>query len=358
MSQFKLTVPDDASDIPRFGQAVEAARDTIVLELRNFFRSSQWNRLGTAEWDSSEIPMIEKFAVADGSFDPYETVVSIVSEYPNIDEALPQIAVLVGNVSNKRMGIGGPHVEVVQDYPSITFPTSEPFALSNGDTLAFRTMLDGFNWTDSVVTFSSLTSANLATLTAAEAADIINSQSIYAHATASNGQVTLHLKSREYFPKATSIEILAAGSSAPVLAAFGLAGGEADDIYNVNNLPKFRTHQALEVQINLDLLAESPTLRLELADLLMSWVSHWLEKQFFTFMTWDTPNESYQMILHQEVSLGSQSSIPRPPSNKSKLHVQRLSFTLSVFGYLDRPTTNGVWVGSDLVSESNLPMSN
>lgn len=336
-------MPTDTLDPPRFAQPQETACDAFVLELRNYLnRSQSVGRL-------AEMPTLQKYAVGyESGTDPYETTVQILQEFPDVLENLPHVSVTAGNARNKRLSIGRPVLGVVQLAPRVDTVSTEPFALAAGEVLRYRTMPDGVNWTASSVTFAADRFPTAAPVTAALAADVarvINEQSLYAYATAlPSGAVRIATGGVYGQGRPNAIEVLAT-TDANVLSEFGLAGGEADDTENTARPPMLRYHQATELSVNIDVICADSNTRRELSDLLYSWSTFWLERQHFelygrgVFDPEAYPDEHYQISMHQEITLGAETAVPRPGDQKDKVHTQRVTVPCTLIHYIDRSVT-------------------
>lgn len=123
-------VPDDLNDPARYGQSVETTKDAFVLELRKFFRTTQFT---TAK--RVELVNVEKYAIGFGTgLDPYATYVQIVQDFPDILERLPHIAVTAASGTNRRMGVGRPVIAATQLQPRVESANEGPYALANATT--------------------------------------------------------------------------------------------------------------------------------------------------------------------------------------------------------------------------------
>jgi len=338
------TVPDDLNDPPRFSQVIETTKDAFVLELRRFFDINQ-----TAA-RLSELPTIEKYAIGFApSQDPYETTVAILQEFPDVLEQLPHISITAGGGRNKRLTFGRPLIAQTQQPPRVVGTAGETFALADNDQLVFRTKPNGVDWVTSTIVFRSARFPTANPITAALADDVarvINEQALYARASVvdiGGGTQAIQLATGGLQGRCmpNAIEILT-GTSANVLTELGLTVGQADDSTNTARPPMNRYHNGAEVTVNIDVIAVDPNVRRELADLVFSWATFWLERKHFELLGRSVFDETiteehYQIIIHQEVSFGGEQDVARPNDMKDKIHFQRVTVPVSTFMYLDRP---------------------
>lgn len=353
---FRPTVPDDAQDPPRFGQILETTKDAFVLELRNFFGQVQpTGRI-------AELPTIEKYQVSEGSeFDPFLTGVEIVQEYPDILEHLPHIAVTAAGGQNQRMTVGVPFIATVQYPPEVTGSATGPFDLSTAPsaqefTLRYRTQpFRNGEWVTSETILRQSRFADWTTATAADVVRVINEQALYACARLSpEGFIVIEAGGLRGRTRPNTIEIL--GSSTPgILTLLGFSAGQQDNSFNTARPPRHRYHMASSLNINIDVLASDVNVRRELADLVYSWATFWLARQFFEFQgrsTHDrtvTPEEWYQIIFHQETSVAGHQDNQRLQDGKDKVHMQRVTVPVTTIQYIDRAvrqTDGSNWIAN------------
>lgn len=322
-------VPDDLNDPPRFSQAIETTKDAVVLSLREFFDD---NTQPTGR--RQELPTIEKYAIGDD--DPFLTTVEIVQEFPDILEKLPHVSITASAGNNRRMTLGVPLVAQVQDPPRVIGTAVEPFDFTTPQTLRYQ--VGYVDWPSEVV-FAPARFATPAAATAAEVAQVMNNQALYAKARVqSNNSIGLLAGGREGGGR--SITILDT-SDALALTTLGFTAGQTDDWNNTTRPPANRYHQGSTVTINVDILTTDRNTRQELADLVYGWGTFWLERTNFelTGRSWTNEavqGEYYHCIAHQEVSFGAKSEVNRPQDQKDKVHIQRVTIPFTTYYYLDR----------------------
>lgn len=349
---YRATVPTDLDDPPRFGQALETAKDAFVLSLRRFF-----DRVQASPGRLTEAPTIEKYAIHPSGEDPFETTVAIVQDHPDVLEALPHVAVVAASGRNARQTFGRPLIAQVQPPPRIDATLAEPYALAGGDTLeltvkgpdAVTDVVDAIVF--EVGRFPVAT--GIAAATAADVARVINEQALYVRAKVIDVGGTPAVRVQTGGPLDGKLEItVSAGTSANVLTVLGVAAGASDNYLATARPPANRYHQSTVVNVSVDVLAEDPNVRRELADLVYSWATFWLEDQHFTLLGRNVFDESitapggeviedehYQVVLHQECNFGAEAAVPRPNDAKDKVHVQRLQVPVTCNQYLDRDVT-------------------
>lgn len=349
--QFRGTAPDDRFDPPRFGQMVETTKDAFVLALRSFFDDTQIpNR-------RSELPVIDKYATGFAAgLDPFETTVQIVQEYPDILEQVPHISVTAGGVQNRRLTTGltligqpqyPPRVEGTATGPYDTTPAPPlppPFLAQPVLTLRYRTQPRQRGvWVESQVVFAPSRFASPAAATVEDVVRVINEQALYIQASVTpEATIRLEAGGRGGGIRDTAIEILGT-SDAVLLERLGFSAGQSDNFLNTARRPRNRYHMAGDVTVNVDVISVDPNTRQELADLIYSWATFWIERDNFEIQgrTWDdedvnAPEEWFHVVFKQEVSMGANSEVPRPGDGKDKLHIQRVTVPVTTFLYLDR----------------------
>lgn len=429
--EYAPTIPSDQNDPPRFGQVLETVKDVFVLELRKFMESAQ-----VSATRRTELPTIEKFTTFGDGSDPFSTVARVVQKYPNLAERLPHIAVTAASGRERKVGPGIPITALVQEAPRVTTPESEPFALEDGDSLAFfittkrrshQTVASSFVETITFAADRFPTGDPINEATAADVARVINEQARYLRARASAGQVIIELKGT---PTPLSIEVHESSSS-NALTAFGLgrsgvldeidaAGapnivlvsatddfssedvgrfvvlsdsgyafrnngrfpitaatddtltitnryaldepitearwfiGYRDDYKNPERPPMRRYTLAWKLSVNIDVLCHEENTRNELADLVLSFFSFFVEEKYYTF--WGrTPfqgqtaqGEHFQVILQPGVRTTAENEIPRPGDGTNKVFVIGFSVDIDLFWELDRDARLGILDFSNL----------
>lgn len=336
---FRATTPDDLNDPPRFAQIVETTKDAFVLELRQFFDRNQ-----TAQ-RLDELPTVEKYALGYGpSEDPYETTVSLFQEFPDVLEHLPHVIVTAGGVTNKRMTVGRPIMAQVQLPPRIETGNDGPYALVDGDILQYRTKPNGIDWTTSSVVFKASRFPTANPITAAlplDVARVFNEQGLYAEALAITGTGVRFQVGGPFGNQTPNAFEVLSGTSANVLSELGLTVGQSDDSENPARPPMNRYHMAGEVQVAIDVITTDVNTRRELADLVYSWATFWLERQHFELLGRSGFDESiadehYQIIVHQEVTMSGEQVVMRPGDQSDKVHIQRVNIPVTSLLYIDR----------------------
>jgi hypothetical protein len=177
---FSACIPDDLLDPPQFGGILELVKDTLVLELRNFFRDSNINSARR-----TELPEIQKYSISNDALDPFSTSVTIVQKYPEILEHLPHIAVLASNSTERKLSFSVPVIAIVQNPSSVVSAAFEPFALTDGDQLVIRTTPAPRKPVYETITFTAdrfPTGNPIGSALAADVAKVINEQAQFFNA--------------------------------------------------------------------------------------------------------------------------------------------------------------------------------
>jgi len=336
------TIPDDGTDPPRFGQIIETTKDAFVTELKKFFDR---NRITNSRL--REIPTIKKF---DFSFkrseSSYETAVKIIRKMPDINENLPLVAVLAATGRNLPMGIGGQFVAPVSARTFVQGSQIEPFNLEDNQTLIYQTITPQKERLTSVVLFRDHRFSNIAAATAQEVVDEINFQALYARASVGEGgRINLAYGGPVSGPQGNSVsgdieigdEESDPGTAA---AALGFSPGQKSE-YSATT-PFNRYHQAMSLDIAIEVVSEDENIRTELADLVWSFFTFYMDERDYMFLgrtIFDPsiPNETYQVIIKPDPSMAGESEVPRPGGDeRDKLYVNRLNVPVTTLWYTDR----------------------
>jgi hypothetical protein len=358
--RYVATTPDDTIDPPRFGQPLETTKDAFVLELKRFF-DREFQTLNRVQ----EIPTIRKF---DVSFTPgessLETAVKLIQKLPDINEDLPLIAVVGASGRNLPMGIGTQKVAPVIIPPFITSSNTEPFALADEDTLLFKTTDKEGTEFDTTVIFRGSRFSNIAAATAVEIVQEINFQVLRAKGSVSaTNAINLAYGGIQTPDVLGDIEITGGTS----LTALGFTIGQKAEYSTI--VPANRYHQATSLEIAIEVATEDYNIRTELADLMWSFFTFYMDERDYTFMgrtIFDTsiPNETYQVIIKPDQSMAGEQEVPRPNDDIDKIYVNRINVPVTTILYADRSvlvpgTTDPFYIEAEnIVYDETLPFKN
>lgn len=365
LRKHEATEPADPLDPARFSQLAETTADAFVLELRKYF-----NRAQTVE-RITELPTIDKYAMgwAPGQ-DPLETVIQIAQDNPDLIENLPHVAVTAVSATNRPIAIGRPFVAQTQLSPRLLGSLPEPYALTDGATITYRTKPDGVNWVASTIVLRAQSFPTGDPITAALAADVvrvINNQALYARASISSGGNIQLTTGGPGGGRTTPNAIEITGGTA--LAALGFTIGQTDNDRNPERPPMNCYAHSADMQVSIDVIAEDPNTRREVTDLVYGFLTFWAERklyQFFGRATFDEayPDDDYHIILGGQVRLSPPQSTARPEDGKDFIHVQRIDCPCVTTMYIHRPvlvpygpSTGQGWrtEASDLTPDDDLP---
>lgn len=367
-NRYRSTVPDDLNDPPRFAQILETTKDAFVLSLREFFNGDQ------VPGRCQELPTIEKYAAGfAASDDPFLTTVEIVQEYPDILEALPHVSVTAASAQNRRMTIGSTLVAQVQYPPRVEGTATPTFDLSTTDgsprMLRLRTQPNRSGiWEESCISFRQSRFVDWTAATLAEVLRVFQERPDFIQAFETT-EGTLGIQcggARGGDRRPNAIEIL--GTSDPdLLTALGFTVGQSDNSLNQSRAPQNRYHMSSAVTINVDVLSVDPNTRREVADLIYSWATFWMERNNFELQgrTWQdeavsSPEEWYHISFHQEVNLGAHQETARLNDAKDKIHIQRITIPVTTWMYIDRAVrkpdgSNWILQSEDFTLDTGIP---
>lgn len=147
--------------------------------------------------------------------------------------------------------------------------------------------------------------------------------------------------------------------------------GLRDDHFNPLRPPMHRYGMAFDLNVQLDILCEDENTRGEVVDLVLAFLSFFLESKYFTFLGRSgfsgqtTTSEHYQITLTTPVNNGQEGEFPRPGGDGTgKIYVNSLTVGVTTSMYLDRevyfPGTNTPFVATPitLVEDTSLPLPN
>ena len=338
------TIPDNLTQAPHFGSIIEVTKDCMVLELRHFFKTTNYTiRTG-------ELPRIDKYSTAlDPMVDPLETAVNLIRNYPDITENLPLIAVMATTGQNNKLGLSDKYVNMVIPRAQV-IGGSGPYTLTDGMTLSVTTQPNGVTSSATVSNFvlPAFMFVNVAAATIDEVINCINLQALYCTATkitTSNGTVKLGLFAGSLnaveFPNKITIN---AGSTAAIPLGFII--DQTSQNYGGTTTACNRENLSANLTVGLEVVTESDNIRTELSDLLFDFFTFVLADRQFQFygrsvFDQDILDETYQIIIKDaEISLAGEQEVPRPNDPKNKVYVNRVNIPVTTIMYTDRIIMN------------------
>lgn len=328
------TVPDVSTQAPVFGAVTEVTKDAFVLELRQYFET-KYNKLRVGE-----LPRIDKYSVSGNvANDPLETAVSLVRSYPDLTEDLPLIAITSTSGKNTKLDISNKHTGMIVPLAFVTGSTTGPFALSDGMDVSLTTTPDGSGVQTSRIVFKSWMFANIAAATIYELMEAVKLQALYvAPFTTSIGNFGLRAGGPHGNPYPNTITI----TGGTALTALGLTVGQTNSNFGPSVNYYERKHTAADLTVNIEIMAESENVRVELTDLVYDFFAYVMEDRKFQFYgrsIFDPTiqNETYQIILKDgDMSFAGESEVPRPADQKDKIYINRLAVPVTAILYSDR----------------------
>jgi hypothetical protein len=344
------TLPLDPKDPARFSQLTEVAKDAFQVELQRFFDfNSKYFTLR-----KGETPTIEKYNLGFKPTDePIETFTKIIRQHPDVLEHLPLVAITTAGGSNLKLGFGSQFVAATQMPARLKGANTGPFALVDGDKIAFQTKPDGKNPVITTILFKSQLFSNIATATIEEVVAVIAVQALYV--TPRKTQYVepigvLRVDAIGYLAQAYPNEITVLGapySTTNALQQLGFVAGVTD--FCTNRPPANRYQQAANLTVGIDLGAESENERTELSDLVNNWLSLVMDERDYTmygrtvfeddFRLDDGGSENYQIIMLDRHSISGDSELPRQPGSgeaKDLIYVNRITVPITIIDYVDR----------------------
>lgn len=331
-------------------QLVESVKDAFILELRNFFAQT------TAAARYVETLNIEKYAISSLGTNPFENLITLIREYPDILQRLPLISVTKATGNRKPLGLTGAFVDHVQYSPRVRSSNPEPYDLSAflGNvppaTLTLTTRPDGRTDVASTLVFSSVFFPTPAAVTVQQIVNAIDVQALYARARAVTSGASVLLEILAGGPAGSSepqgpnrIEIT--GGTAALLVALGYLVGQNDDTSNPLRPPCNRYGSGASFSIGLDVGATSDNERTEITDLLTYFLNVFMSDRDYTFYgqhvfeeaTPGATAERFFQIILGDWSMAGEADIPRPDGEKEdKIYANRFNIPITIFDYVDR----------------------
>lgn len=353
------------TDNLKFGQPLETAKDTFVRELRLFFSG-----LGSSASRLAEVVTIDKYMIPQQSTDPTENMITLIRQQPDILQKLPLISVTGASGSKRHMGIGGAFVGHTQYPARVRFANPEPYDLSTilgtpTPTITYTTRPDGVTDTSSTLVFASTFFPTPGVVTAGQIVNAINFQALYAKARTvttdagvfveilAGGPICLTVPNR--YPQGqmaynspdevTPNRIEVTGGTAALLTELGLTVGQNDSTQNSARRPCNRYAVGANISLGFDIGATSDPERTEITDLLIYFLSLYLDDRQYTLygehvftepVTGLTTERFFQVIVG-DWSMTGEADIPRPDGEREdKVYVNRFTVPVTVFDYIDR----------------------
>lgn len=117
--------------------------------------------------------------------------------------------------------------------------------------------------------------------------------------------------------------------------------GLQDDWKNVARPPKHRYAMAWDLTLELQTLTEDENTRQELSDLIISFLTFYMEQQHFTLLGRSVTDESvtgehWQIVLLPNIRAGSEVEVARTDDGIDKIYTARFDVSLNISMYIDR----------------------
>ena len=337
----------DPNDKYKFGQLSETAKDVFIKELTDFFSYRSYDSRSKL----ADVKTIQKFGL--GNIQPnersLETIVSLIIGYGDVLDKFPMVAITSTNVREKRMSIGNNFVDHVQYPASILGTKLGPFNFTSaGDayTLVIRTWPSGSSDYpfDSTITFASCIFADITNVTIDQLITAVNdSQALYYSFGKNNaGYLRISAGGKLGKPWPNYIEVLS-DSSPELLNILGLTVGQSDTYLNTSNPVRARYISAADMTINIDVVSDSITTRTEVADLVYTFFTFWMEKRRYQFIGRSyqdrevTPEEWWHVSLNRDFTWSTEVVTPRAGvEHYDNIYSIRGSVGIFIEDFLDR----------------------
>ena len=356
------TEPYDLTDVPRFGELSETAKDAFRKELEIHFDY----QTADSETKLIESAAIQKFALGSNTNEQsLETVVGLLMAYGDKPNKYPMIVITSTSEREKVLGLGNNFVASVQYPPRIEGTVAGPYNLTDGWTLEITTWPLGTEDSAvvSTITFATVLFEDITAATIANVVNAINIQALYYTAEATSDGY-LRLKTGGICAAATPNYIEVTGGTAAALAAFGLTVGDSDTYLNTDRPPRNRYYDAADMTINIDIVSDDINTRTELADLVRNFFTYSMEKRRFQFLgrSYFTegldPEEWWHIILNRKFAWSAEINTPRPGGAQyDYIYAKRGSIPITMIDYMDKELTTPpiMLQSSDVSADDTVP---
>jgi len=336
------TEPYDSTDVPRFGELSETAKDVFRKELEIYFDY----KTDDAASKLIEASNIQKFALGASTHEQsLETVVNMLMAYGDKPNQYPMIVISSTSEREKVLGLGNNFVSHVQYPPRVEGTVAGSYNLTENWTIEITTWPLGTedSATVSTITFASVLFADItSSVTITEVISAISAQALYYTAEVTSDGY-LRLKTGGVCAQTTPNYIEITGGDADCLAAFGLTVGQSDTYLNTARPPRNRYYDAADMVINIDVVSDDINTRTELADLVRKFFTSKMEARRFQFMgrSYVTegldPEEWWHIILERKFSWSAELNTPRPGGQQyDYIYAKRGSIPISIIDYIDK----------------------
>lgn len=337
------TQPYDSTDVPKFGQLVETAKDTFASELKSFFSY----KTSDATYKISEMPNIEKFALgASTNEQNLEEVVDLIISYSDTPDRFPMVAITSASNRERKLGIGNNFVDHVQYPPSICGTVPGPYNLTTGWTIEITTWPSGYesDATTSLLTFASSIFADITNVTTQELAHAINHTQALYYQCSVTADDCLRIETGGPCAVTTPNYIEITDGDSDCLTALGFTIGQSDSYLNVDNPPKNRYIIAGDMNINIDVVTDDINTRSELSDLVYDFFTFYMEKRRFQFIGRSyqsrniSPEEWFHIIFQNQFNWSGELQKLRPGGGEAKdyIYATRGSMPIFISDFIDR----------------------
>jgi hypothetical protein len=355
------TLPVDPNDPGRFSQLTEIVKDAFQQELTTFLNlKSQY-----FQSRKMEIPTIQKYELG---FQPGDTAVEtftrVLLQHPDILEKLPLIAITSASAQHLALGIGTQIVGSTQMPARVkgTVPNG-PYALVDGDKIAFSTTPNGKTPVTSTVLFKSQFFQSIGAAQISEIIALANVQLLYVTAKSTSystpGAPVLRFDAMGVLAKLYPNSITVLGPPYSTTNALNVLGFTPGQTSNSKSLgPANRYQIAANMTIGIDLGTESENERRELTDLINYFFVLEMDKRRKTFLgrsIFDDEfvqiapppglppsaglQENYQITLLDRHSWSGEAELPRQAGSGEQqdlIYINRLNVPVTAIDYVDR----------------------
>jgi hypothetical protein len=358
--KFAPTDPFDPTDVPRFSQLSETAKDVFAKEITDFFNYKTYDGIEKIK----VFPNIKKFALgASNSQNSLETVVNFIMAFGDTKDKFPMISITSQSIKERKMSLGSNFVGSFQYAPSVVGRNSGPFNLSSSvDSLWFLTIKTRPLGTDeeeplSILSFVPAMFSNLSSVTALEISDKINkSQALYYTLSATNSG-KLRISTGGPCANSTPNYVEIVDGTPELLNILGFSIGDSDDYLSTTNLPKNRYDIAGDAVISIDVVSDDLNTRTEVSDLVYNFFTFYMEKRKFEFFGRSyferetDPPEWFHIILDNKFSWSTEFNRPRPGGEQYEyIYAIRGSVPIFIEDFIDKDIKYGDLLLRDRIS--------
>lgn len=300
----------------RFSMMAEMVRWVFKRKLEEFFSSEVVKEV------LKDSPHIEKYEL--GSESVFDTVVSIINQYPDIDAKMPLVAVTTVGGSVRGVDVGEQFFGYVYEYPRLISSLVEPYSVvgSGGEEGFLELKVDDEFYR---VDFIGFLFSDVNRVSVEEMKEVIEGQLVGCRVYSDDeGHLVIVGRRNGY------LEVVGGN----IVSNLGFEIGQKDDA-KLKGL-KLRWGVCEDLTVNIDVVAWDRTQRNELVDLISGYFGLYVGGLYnWNYYSDEGSGESWHIVL-QRVSRRGESEISIEGHPRDRLYVDGFSVSVTAFQFVDR----------------------